>query len=71
MTTTQHLLVVDDEDPYPVIPGEQRETRNPSTCSWIPARTGMTDGIVPSVSAHPISVQRYGVLRMTVLKVTL
>jgi hypothetical protein len=56
---------------YPVIPGEQRETRNPSTCSWIPAHTGMTDGIVPSVSAHPISVQRYGVLRMTVLKVTL
>jgi hypothetical protein len=28
---------------YPVIPGEQRETRNPSTCSYrnAPARCGV------------------------------
>ena len=49
----------------PVIPGEHRETRNPSACSGMLAGVGMTDGIVPSVSVHPISVQRYGVLRTT------
>ncbi len=29
----------------PVIPGEQSETRNPSSCSWIPACAGMTNGV--------------------------
>jgi dTMP kinase len=32
-----------DEDDTPVIPGEQRETRNPGAENWSPACAGMTD----------------------------
>ena len=49
----------------PVIPGEQRETRNPGAKDWIPAYAGMTDGEAPSVSAHLLSAQHSGGLAMT------
>ena len=49
----------------PVIPGEQRETRNPGAKTWIPACAGMTArGRVP-VSASLLSALRSGQLEMT------
>jgi hypothetical protein len=49
----------------PVIPGERSETRNPGRKTWIPAYAGMTDMEAPSVSAHLLSAQHSGQLRMT------
>jgi hypothetical protein len=71
MTTTQHLLVVDDEDHIPRHSG--RATGDPESIDvLLDSRPhGHDRRYCPSVSAHPISVQRYGRLRMTVLKVTL
>ena len=52
----------------PVIPGEQRETRNPGAKDWIPASAGMTNREKPTVSVVALSAPRYGGLRMTRLK---
>jgi hypothetical protein len=38
-----------------VIPGEQRETRNPACCSWIPACAGMTEADLLVHGAHHIA----------------
>jgi hypothetical protein len=48
-----------DEHATLVIPGKQRETRNPVSRPWIPAFAGMTDREPPSVSASPHSAMRY------------
>src|SRR5262245_51513460 len=52
-----------DKDDTPIIPGEQREIRNPSVSSWIPACARIVEVTRSTAPTHTVRYHHVGSIR--------